>query len=50
LRFSQFNEDENYYLIPLPLIGQIGKNYFNDYNELISGDKLLELALNKIKD
>lgn len=49
LRFAQPSEDNNYYLIPLPLIGQIGKNYFNNYNDLISGEQLLHLAFEKIK-
>lgn len=31
------------------LIGQIGKNYKNNYNELISGDVLLKFAFEKIK-
>jgi len=49
-RFAQFDEEKNYYLIPLPLIGQIGKNYFKNYNNLISGEELLNLAFNKIKE
>lgn len=50
LRFAQFDKDKNYYLISLPLIGQISKNYFNGYNELITGDKLLRLACEKVKE
>ena len=49
LRFAQPSEESNYYLIPLPLIGQIGKTYFNNYNNLISGKQLLHLAFEKIK-
>ncbi len=49
LRFAQSSEDSNYYLIPLPLIGQVGKNYFENYNKLISGEELLYLAFEKIK-
>lgn len=37
------------YNIALPLIGQIGKNYKNEYNKLITGDILLKLACDKIK-
>ena len=32
-----------------PLIGQLGKNFANSYNTLISGDELLKLALDKVK-
>ena len=48
-RFAQFDEEKNYYLVPLPLIGQIGKNYFKNYNKFISGEELLNLAFEKIK-
>lgn len=34
----------------VPLLGQIGKNYKNKYNELITGDILLKLAIDKIKE
>ena len=50
LRFAQFDKDKNYYLISLPLIGQISKNFFNNYNELISGDELLRMACEKVKE
>lgn len=32
------------------MLGQIGKNFNNNYNKLISGDILLKLACNKIKE
>lgn len=48
-RFAQYDSDKRYYLISLPLIGQIGKNYKNNYNNLITGDELLKLACSKIK-
>lgn len=38
------------YNIALPLIGQLGKNYSNGYDKLITGDILLKLACNKIKE
>lgn len=41
--------DGNYY-IPAPLIGQIGKNFSNNYNSLISGDELLKLATDKVRE
>lgn len=33
-----------------PLIAQLGKNYFHQYNELITGDELLKLACDKVKE
>lgn len=49
-RYSKYNNEIKGYNIALPLIGQIGKNYTNKYNELIKGDILLKLACNKIKE
>lgn len=49
LKFAQYDNVFKTYNIALPLIGQIGKNYNNGYNELISGDILLKLACDKIK-
>lgn len=49
LRFNQANQEENEYLIAVPLIGQLSKNYNSKYNELITGNQLLELAFDKIK-
>ncbi len=34
--------------VPAFLIGQLAKNYFNDYNKIMTGEQLLELAINKI--
>ena len=50
LKFAQYDNVFKAYTIALPLIGQIGKNYYNGYNTLISGDTLLKLACDKIKD
>ena len=36
--------------ITAPLIAQIGKNYTNEYNKLITGDELLHFAIGMIKD
>lgn len=50
-RFANNNDlDDKYYNISLPLIGQLGKNYYNGYNELISGDVLLKMACDKVKE
>lgn len=37
-------------VIVAPLIAQLGKNYKNDYNKLITGDELLAMALDKIRE
>ena len=50
LRYAKYDEDSKGYNIAIPLIGQIGKNYYNGYNKLISGDILLKMALDKIKE
>ncbi len=49
-RFSRNEDIKNYYIVSLPLIGQLGKNFANNYNELISGDVLLKLACDKVKE
>lgn len=49
-RFAVNDRTSSAFEVPLPLIGQIGKNYKNNYNELISGDELLKIACNKVKD
>lgn len=35
--------------IPMPLIGQLGKNYNHGYNSLITGDRLLDMACEQVK-
>ena len=50
LRFAHYDAENHYYFISLPLIGQLSKNYKNGYNELISGDILLKLACDKIRE
>ena len=32
------------------MIGQLGKNYANGYNNLITGEELLKLALDKVQE
>lgn len=46
-KFGTYNADLKAYLIPSPLIAQLGKNFFNDLNKLITGDELLKLACDK---
>lgn len=48
-KFAQYDSELKRYSLPAPLIGQLGKNFNNDYNNLITGDELLSLACNKVK-
>lgn len=48
-RFAHFDPLTKQYNIALPLIGQLGKNYANQYDQLITGDILLGFACDKIK-
>ncbi len=48
-RFGEFNPSTATYTLPAPLIAQFGKNYTDNLNEKISGDKLMELALDQIE-
>lgn len=50
LKYAKYDAELKGYNIAIPLIGQLGKNYNNGYNKLISGDILLKLACNKIKE
>lgn len=47
--FATYDEETRYFWASLPLIGQLGKNYTNEYNQLITGDELLKLACNRIE-
>ncbi len=49
-KFGQFDKTIQRYTISAPLIGQLGKNYANNYNRLITGDELLKLALDKVRE
>lgn len=49
-KFGQFDKTLQRYTISAPLIGQLGKNYANGYDELITGDELLKLALDKVRE
>ena len=48
-KISVLDENTNTYRPAAYLIGQLGKNYTNKYNELITGQELLDLALKIIK-
>lgn len=49
-KFGRFDNTIKRYTLSAPLIGQLGKNYTNNYNELITGDELLKLALDKVRE
>ena len=48
-RYADYDEALKQFTIALPLIGQLGKNFSNNYNELITGDELLQLACDKVR-
>lgn len=47
-RFAEIEENTNTYFAYLPLIGQLGKNFYNNYNEYITGDIILHLACKQV--
>lgn len=47
-KFASYNEHLEEFYFAAPLIGQLGKNFTNGYNELISGAELLQLAVDKL--
>jgi hypothetical protein len=49
-RFGKYNTELKAYTLSAPLIAQLGKNYTNGYNELITGGELLGMAVEIIKD
>ena len=48
-KFGTYDEEFKCCEIPAPLIAQLSKNFSNGYNELISGEELLNLALSEVK-
>lgn len=46
---GEYDSESKEYIISAPLIGQLGKNFANGNDSLISGDELLTLAMQKIK-
>ena len=49
-KFSQFNSDLKRDIISAPLSAQLGKNFKNNYNELITGDELLQIACDEVAE
>ncbi len=48
-KFGTYNKETKNYYISAPLIAQLGKNYNDNLNSLITGDELLKLASDKIR-
>lgn len=46
---GNFDDRTREYIVPAPLIGQLGKNYTEGNDCLISGSDLLQMALDKVK-
>lgn len=49
-KFGSYYEDFKAYRISAPLIAQLGKNFSNGYNKLITGDELLKMACDCVKE
>lgn len=49
-RFAAYDDSIHKCIIPAPLIGQLGKNYKNGYDKLITGDELLKIACDTVKE
>ncbi|MBR0355576.1 MAG: N-acetyltransferase [Oscillospiraceae bacterium] len=47
--FSTYNSVSRSYNLSAPLIAQLGKNYTNGYNKLITGNELLAMACDKVR-
>lgn len=47
-KFAIYDDKLKQYSISAPLIAQLGKNFTNGYNELITGNDLLKMACDKI--
>lgn len=47
-KFATYDTELKSYILSAPLIAQLGKNYTDNYNRLITGDELLNEACNKI--
>lgn len=48
-RFGVYEADIKKEIVTAPLIGQVGKNFANGYNQLITGDELLNFACDTVK-
>ena len=49
-KFGSYDFETKAYKISAPLIAQLGKNFTDGYNKLISGDELLAMACNIVSE
>lgn len=49
-RHGSYDDTLEKYVVPMPLIAQFGKNFTNSCNDLITGEELMSLALEKIQN
>ena len=49
-KFATYAPELKSYQISAPLIAQLGKNYCNEYNRLITGDELLKIACDQVME
>lgn len=49
-RFAKYNYDDNYYILPVILIGQLSKNYADGNDKYITGSTLLSMALLQVEN
>lgn len=49
-RFARYNKDFKTHILSTVLIAQLGKNYRNGYEKLITGNELLFLACEQVKN
>lgn len=48
-KYATYDSNLKVHFLPAPLIAQLGKNFNNGYNQLISGDELLKMACEDIR-
>jgi len=49
-KFAVYSPEHKSYQMSAPLIAQLGKNYNNEYNQLITGDELLKIACEQVTE
>ncbi len=50
IKFGTYNKDTKKYIMSAPLIAQLGKNFKYKDKRLISGDELLKMACDKVRE
>lgn len=49
-KFAEYNDALKKYTLSAILIAQLGKNYTNEYDKLITGDELLKMACDRVNE